>query len=58
MDILHNLSVTGHKLHDKIILYSWISEISTRDKKSVNNIRLKIIEFKNILGIDQHGYFI
>ena len=22
MDILHNLSVTGHKLHDKIIIYS------------------------------------
>ena len=22
MDILHNLSVTGHKLHDNIIVYS------------------------------------
>ena len=35
MDILHNLSVTGHKLHDNIIIYSWISKISIRDEKKV-----------------------
>ena len=33
MDIMHNLRVTGHKLHDNIILYSWISKISIRDEK-------------------------
>ena len=33
MDILDNLSVTRHKLYDKIIINSWISKILIRDKK-------------------------